>query len=78
MRKLIVVMPIIFLVSCAHNAETYTIKNFNGIVALTPYEVLQGSKGCILNKMKPRTEFIYLQTQYGKVSVPISVYCDPY
>jgi hypothetical protein len=78
MKKLIVVMPMIFLVACAHKAEPYPIQNFNGIVALTPYQVLQDSKGCILNKMKPRTEFIYLQTQYGKVSVPINVYCDPY
>ena len=81
MKKLIVVMPIIFLVACSGvkpSEPVYKLSGFSGAVAMDSNEVLQNSKRCILSKMKPNVQYLSVPTEHGKMLVPVNVFCEPY
>lgn len=49
-----------------------------GIDTLSRIEVIQASKECLQAKMKPNVQYVAVNSDYGKVLVPVNVLCDPY
>ena len=73
MKRLIYLAPIL-LVACG----TPTIKGYEGPKALDRAAVVQGSRDCINNRMKPSVVYLSQKTEHGVVPVPVDVHCDVY
>jgi hypothetical protein len=58
--------------------EDAKIGKYNGPVALSRSEVIEGSRDCVNSKMKPTVEYLSQKTGKGMVLVPVNVHCDPY
>lgn len=85
MLKLLSIAAAVLVTGCASRyapeeppAPVYKLKHYAGPEAMTPNEVMQHSKECILNKMRPNVHYLAVSTDYGKAQVPISVICNPY
>lgn len=53
------------------------LSGYEGPIALSRIEVIQGQKECMYAKLKPNVEYVIQKTQSGKVLVPINIHCDP-
>jgi hypothetical protein len=58
-------------------APVYKLKNYDGPEAMNNQEVVQASKQCIFNKMRPNVSYLSVRTDQGKTLVPVSVICEP-
>jgi uncharacterized lipoprotein YmbA len=56
----------------------YKLQGYKGPEAMDSQEVVQASKECIYNKMRPNVSYLYVRTDQGKTRVPVSVTCDPF
>ena len=56
----------------------YKLRNYEGPEALTSDDVFIKSRECVMNKMRPNVNYLYVNTDQGKAPVPISVICSPY
>lgn len=88
MKYKLCVIPVIMLVAACSsnqvkyandtisNAPVYKLKNYDGPEAMDSNEVLNMSKQCILNKMRPNVSYLSVRSDQGKVQVPVSVICE--
>jgi hypothetical protein len=53
------------------------LSGYEGPIAMSRIEVIQGQKECMYAKLKPNVEYVIQKTQSGKVLVPINIHCDP-
>lgn len=72
------VAPAAAPVAVAVAVEDAKIGKYNGPVALSRSEVIEGSRDCVNSKMKPTVEYLAQKTAKGVVMVPVNVHCDPY
>jgi hypothetical protein len=56
----------------------YKLQGYKGPEAMDNQEVIQASKDCIYNKMRPNVTYLMVRTDQGKTRVPVSVSCEPY
>ena len=57
----------------------YKLKGYEGPEAMSPEEVRQAQKHCILSKMQPITQFLSVRIDTGsKVQVPVGVVCEAF
>ena len=56
----------------------FRLQNYSGPEAMDSQEVVQASKECIFNKMRPNVSYLMVKTDQGKVRVPVSVVCEPF
>lgn len=74
MIRLIVVLPLVVLTACGSN----NLKGYDGPKAMQRPEVIQAARDCINVRMKPEVEYLSQKTDFGLVSIPINVHCNPY
>ena len=80
MKKLFVMIPVIFLGACASNPTPPAIAKVPEfeVRMLNRTEVITAINQCETNDMKPFVEYITQKTEFGsKVMVPVNVHCDP-
>jgi hypothetical protein len=58
--------------------KIYPFLNYKGAEAMNSQEVVEQSKQCIFNKMRPNVHYLSVQTEQGKTLVPVSVICEPF
>jgi hypothetical protein len=58
--------------------EEAKIGKYDGPMALSRSEVIEGSRDCVNSKMKPTVEYLSQKTGKGVVMIPVNVHCDPY
>lgn len=56
----------------------YQLKGYFGPEAMSTDEVFMRSRDCIVNKMRPNVNYLYVTTDQGTAPVPISVICGPF
>ena len=57
----------------------YKLKGYEGPEAMSPEEVRQAQKHCIMSKMQPITQFLSVRIDTGsKVQVPVGVVCEAF
>jgi hypothetical protein len=56
----------------------YHLQGYKGPEAMDNQEVVQASKECIFNKMRPNVTYLMVKTDQGKTRVPVSVSCEPF
>jgi uncharacterized lipoprotein YajG len=74
MKKLCVVACCVVLAGCS----TPKIEGFTNPESMNRQEVIQASKECVNARMKPIVNYLPQKTDFGKLLVPVSVYCEPY
>jgi len=57
---------------------TYRLQGYKGPEAMENMEVMQASRDCITNRMRPNVSYLMVRTDQGKVRVPVSVTCEPF
>ena len=91
MNKIWLTLPLALIVGCASKpavievekpakvaVEDAKIARYDGPMALSRSEVIEGSRDCVNAKMKPTVEYLSQKTGKGVVMVPVNVHCDPY
>ena len=68
-------LVVLLLTACG---STTKIEGYNGPVALSRYEVIQGNKECINARLRPSVEYLPQKYASGTVMVPVNVHCEPY
>jgi hypothetical protein len=58
-------------------APVYKLRNYDGPEAMDGQLVVQLSKQCVFNKMRPNISYLAVRTDQGKTLVPVSVICEP-
>jgi len=77
--KQYLILILVFGITCVSCSTEYKLKNYSGPYAMDNAEVLEASKRCINNKLRPDVQYISVKTDSGsKVLVPIDVHCEPY
>jgi len=56
----------------------YRLQGYKGPEAMENMEVMQASRDCIVNRMRPNISYLMVRTDQGKVRVPVSVTCEPF
>lgn len=54
------------------------VKGFKSPEQMSRGEVIQAARECISAKLKPTVQYVSQSTEFGKVVVPVDVYCDIY
>jgi hypothetical protein len=57
---------------------TYRLQGYKGPEAMENMEVMQASRDCIVNRMRPNVSYLMVRTDQGKTRVPVSVVCEPF
>lgn len=57
---------------------TYRLQGYKGPEAMENIEVMQASRDCIVNRMRPNVSYLMVRTDQGKTRVPVSVVCEPF
>ena len=91
MSKIWLTLPLALIVGCASKpavieiekptkvaVEDAKIAKYDGPMALSRSEVIEGSRDCVNAKMKPTVEYLSQKTGKGVVMIPVNVHCDPY
>ena len=63
------------LTACGSNPK---VAGFKEPEMLNRLEVIQSNKECINAKMRPNVQYVPQKTEFGTLSVPVLVTCDPY
>lgn len=63
------------LTACVTNPK---VAGFKEPEMLKRHEVIQSNKECINAKMRPNVQYVSQKTEFGSLSVPVLVTCDPY
>jgi hypothetical protein len=67
------------LVACSTSAPpVYKLKGYSGPEAMDNQEVVQASRQCLFNKLRPNVNYLSVRTDQGKTLVPVSVTCEPF
>jgi hypothetical protein len=56
----------------------YRLQGYSGPEAMENMEVMQASRDCINNRMRPNVSYLMVRTDQGKTRVPVSVVCEPF
>jgi len=56
----------------------YKLQGYKGPEAMENIEVVQASRECIQNRLRPNVSYLMVKTDQGKVRVPVSVSCEPF
>jgi len=56
----------------------YKLQGYKGPEAMENIEVIEASKECIQNRLRPNVSYLMVKTDQGKVRVPVSVSCEPF
>jgi len=87
MLKLVTLALPVCIAGCASKAPpplilpvepVYKLRNYDGPEAMSPEEVFMKSRECVMNKMRPNVNYLYVKTDHGNAPVPISVICSPF
>lgn len=79
MKALLLCGVLISLVGCSSTAPpVYKLKGYSGPEAMDNQEVVQASRQCITNKLRPNVNYLAVRTDQGKTLVPVSVTCEPF
>jgi starvation-inducible outer membrane lipoprotein len=73
--KYLLMISLGLLTACSSNPK---VAGFKGVEALSRQEIIQANKECINAKMRPNIQYVPQKTEFGALSVPVSVNCDPY
>jgi hypothetical protein len=63
------------LTACGSNPK---VAGFKEPELLNRHEIIQANKECINAGMKPNVQYVSQKTEFGALSVPVFVNCDPY
>jgi hypothetical protein len=77
MKKLLL-LSLLALTACG--TTTYKVKGYEGPEVMSRNEIINASRECMRNKMKPTTEYVAQKVEgiNGKVLVAVDVRCDSY
>jgi hypothetical protein len=78
MKKVMLLLFVLSLTACS-SAPVYKMKGYEGPEAMGRNEVINASRECLRNKLRPTTEYVTAKVDTGsKILVPVDVRCDAY
>ena len=79
MKNILLCGIVVSLAACSTGAPpVYKLKGYAGSEAMDNQEVVQASKQCLFNKLRPNVNYLSVRTDQGKTLVPVSVSCEPF
>lgn len=73
--KYLLMISVALLTACGSNPK---IAGFKEPEMMNRHEIIQANKECINAKMRPNVQYISQKTEFGHLSLPVLVNCDPY
>jgi uncharacterized lipoprotein YajG len=73
--KYLLMISVVLLTACGSNPK---VAGFKEPELLSRQEIIQANKECINAKMRPNIQYVPQKTEFGTLSVPVLVNCDPY
>lgn len=73
--KYLLMISAALLTACGTNPK---VAGFKEPELMNRHEIIQANKECINAGMKPNVQYVSQKTEFGALSVPVFVNCDPY
>ena len=72
--KYLIGVALLLVVGCS---STPKLTNYDGPKAMDRAEVVKAHKDCVNARMRPYVDYVVVNTEHGKLLVPVNVICEP-
>jgi hypothetical protein len=72
--KYLICGVLLLVVGCS---STPKLTNYDGPKAMDRADVVKAHKDCVNARMRPFVDYVVVNTEHGKLLVPVDVKCEP-